>query len=180
MTIDDTIFLANFEKRMIESWKDNQGKLFEGIDPDNYDNVAKLNLKYNHTAENIKNFNYNDKLLTALKEKDIEPGVVSKIRDTIDSAKKLVESDNFEDVYNGYCTLSNTISVLEAGKEFLNAYNHGGEALDSYLKKGTDKWIKKGLNPNDARDKAEKNYIRRAQNLYNATEKNRKNLEKKY
>ena len=114
MNIDDTIFLASYEKLLNSVWLENHSRIF-GTNNININEEAQiLNIKYDKTAEVLREYKYYEKLNNLVKGKDIEPNTALELREALDIALNNVLSDNIESLEEGYNVLSNLYVMLES------------------------------------------------------------------
>lgn len=187
MTIDNEIKLAQQEK----VFNDSVNILMEnlGIDGEiQLDEAECLNLKYSEAGEILREFDYSGILNNIVKngiktleeanclaygingnaEKILEDKnefykAVIETRNLIESSLNKIENNDV----SGYKDLSKICTGLnEAGKEFMKAYNNGGNDYENYLTKLSTKYQKKGMSKEDADKKAEDSFGRRAHNIH--------------
>lgn len=112
MNINDTIFLANYEKLLNNIWLENHNRIFGNS---NINEAAQiLNIKYGKTAETLREYEYYEKLNNLVKDKDIEPNTALELREALEIALDNVLSDNIESLEEGYNILSNLYVMLES------------------------------------------------------------------
>jgi len=195
--LDEDIQSYKTEKR-INVIKESMMKSFTKVIEESKGNVsaARLNIKYLPLSEFISNFdyessllemtnsiknavfNFDDRTISSLLESSFLSDSkvaafesVSSLRDFIAKSKVMIESSDISTFEKGYTNLLKVITITEAGKEFMAAYEKGGKDLDNYLSKRSAKHQAKGMSKTDADSKAEKDYETRAHNIYAHTDR---------
>lgn len=113
MNINETIFLANFEKCLNAVWQENYNKIFNNSVLE--ESVQLLNVKYNKTAELLREFNYNNYLHTLLCEKELTSAQVVDFKNVLSEAFECISSSDLEKLEEGYMILSDMYTLCKSG-----------------------------------------------------------------